>query len=278
MRWVRVWVAISVGTPASVGALQQDRWFSANPLPRLAPQGHVSPTPAWIAPAASLVVPGSGQIMQGHPRAVGYIAVEAWLWGRYATSLGTGKFERNLYIDIAFTRARADFQPTIRDTTFQYFETVGKFVESGPFDTDPGPDFSPPSSPDTYNGFVWTLALETFFPAGTTDPDIDSPEYQRAVAFYRARAVGPNFLWSWEGKPEDLQRYRDAVRDSDSAFKRSSQTLGLLLANHVLAALDAYVSQRLASAGASAAIRTHIWHGEGWARWPTARLAVGFSF
>jgi hypothetical protein len=216
--------------------------------------------------------------MQGHARAVPYIAVEAWLWGRYATSLGEGNSERNRYIDLAFTAARADFQPTIRDTVFQYFETVGKFARSGPFDADPGPGFKPPTDPQSYNGSIWLLAVETFLPAGVGSPDENSPEYQRALEFYRARAVGPNFLWSWGNAPEQFQQYKDAVSDSDNAFKRSSQTLGLLLANHILSAFDAYVSQRLAQTGAPARIETALWHDGGWVRRPVARLSVGFSF
>lgn len=259
-------------------AVQRDQWLVSVPLPPISQQAKASRRPVWVPPVASLVLPGTGQVMQGHSRAVAYIAVEAWLWGRYATSLGDANFERNRYVDLAFTAARADFQPTIRDTVFQYFETVGKFAESGLFDTDPGPGFKPPTDPQSYNGSIWILALETFLPAGVGPPDENSPEYQRALEFYRARAVGPNFLWSWRDTPEQFQQYKDAVSDSDNAFKRSSQTLGFLLANHILSAFDAYVSQRLAQTGAPARIETAVWHNGGWLRRPVARLSVGFSF
>jgi hypothetical protein len=211
----------------------------------------------WIAPVMSLLVPGTGQIRQGHPRALGYIALEAWLIGRYLTSVGDGHEARDRYIDLAFSVARAPFNPVIRDTVFEYFETVGKFVESGPFDADSGVAFAPPADPASYNGAQWRLAAERFS-VDPDAPDVGSPGYAEAVAYYRSRAVGPNFRWSWAGEDEALSHYRVAVQESDEAFRRGSQTLGLLLANHLLSALDAFVSERFARRGVPVEVETTL--------------------
>ena len=112
---------------------------------------------------------------------------------------GTGRREREQFHDLAFAVARAAFSPTIRDTTFEYFAQMGKFVESGPFDADPGSGFAPATDESTFNGSIWALARRTFLSNPDSIPDPASPTYQRAIAFYGSRAVGPNFQWSWLG-------------------------------------------------------------------------------
>jgi hypothetical protein len=122
---------------------------------------------------------------------------------------------------------------------------MGRYVESGPFDADPGPGFEPPTDERTYNGQIWALARRTFFPDFDQPPPLDSPEYQRALAFYTARAIGPAFQWSWRNAGLEQDLYRQTIRQSDDAFRAAMQNLGLLLANHVLSAVDAFVSERL---------------------------------
>jgi hypothetical protein len=51
--------------------------------------------------------------------------------------------------------------------------------------------------------------------------------------------------WSWIGSDAGLQRYRHAIAASNSAFKGAEQTLGLVIANHFLSAVDAFVSVKL---------------------------------
>ena len=124
---------------------------------------------------------------------------------------------------------------------------MGKFKESGPFDTDDGPAFVPPANERTFNGSIWALAKQTFFADPDNPPDPDSPEFQRALAFYAGRAIGPNFQWSWRNAGLEQDLFRQTIRGSDEAFRRSAQQLGLLLANHVLSAVDAFISHRLSA-------------------------------
>lgn len=203
-----------------------------------------SPAP-WLPPAASALLPGTGQLLQGNNRGAVYLAVEGLLLLRFVSFYTEGQQESDRYRDLAFSVARAPYQPTVRDTTFEYFEQVGKYVDSGPFDADPGPGFEPPTDARSYNGSIWLLARQTFFAHPDSIPDPASPEYQRALEFYRARAVGPNFLWSWRNAGLEQDLYRGSIEQSDESFRRATQHLGLLLANHLISAVDAFITGRL---------------------------------
>jgi hypothetical protein len=233
--------------------------------------------PTWLRPVASAVAPGSGQLLAGQDRGAAYIAVEALLAIRFLLFHAEGGREGRRYRDLAFTVARGPFNPTVRDTAFEYFEQLEKFIESGPFDTDPGTAFAPPIDEASYNGSIWALARRTFFPNPDSLPDPDSEEFQRALAFYRTRAVGPNFQWSWRNAGLEQDLFRSTIRQSDEAFRDATQQLGLILANHLLSAVDAFVSGRLSGGQRRVAIGSLLWRdpqgpGIGWA----ALLRVGF--
>ena len=59
------------------------------------------------------------------------------------------------------------------------------------------------------------------------------------------RAIPPELRWSWIGAQDDFKRYRSAIAGSNSAFRNAEQTASLVLANHFLSAVDAYVSVRM---------------------------------
>lgn len=223
---------------------------------------------SWLAPLASLVVPGAGQLLLGQDRGVIYLAVEGFALGGYLHDRGVGRTEGDRFRDLAFDVARRPYTPQLRDTTFEYFEVMTRFVESGAFDLDPGPALVPESDLSTYNGAVWLLARRTFWTDPDVPPDPASPEYFRAVQFYQERAVGPGFQWSWRDAPLELESFRLAIRRSDAAYRRASNSLGLLLANHVLSVADALVSSRLTRlAGRPVNVMTRV-------RPHTARVSV----
>ncbi|MBE0591666.1 MAG: hypothetical protein IH616_04620 [Gemmatimonadales bacterium] len=201
--------------------------------------------PVWLPPAASAVVPGSGQLLQGQSRGAIYLAVEGLLLVRFFSFQTEGRRESDRYRDLAFAVARAPFEPSVRDTVFEYFEQMGRYVESGPFDSDPGPGLVPPTDERTYNGNIWALARSTFFTNPDSIPDVESEEYQRALQFYRSRAIGTEFLWSWRNAGLEQDLYRQSIRRSDEGFRRATEQLGLLLANHLISAVDAFVTGRL---------------------------------
>ncbi len=250
------------------------RYTSSRPVQDSVP---VKRTTTWPRPLASLLVPGSGQFLAGHDRGAMYIAVEALLLVRFFGFQAEGRREGDRYRDLAFTVARAAFDPSVRDTAFTYFEQVSKFAESGPFDLDPGPAFIPPDDPSSYNGSLWLLAKETFFADPDSLPGQQSEEYQRAVAFYRQRAVGPNFRWSWRNAGLEQDLFRRTIRQSDEGYRQATQQLGFLLVNHLISAVDAVISNRLSRNGRRVIVDTAVWPGEdqmpvGW----RAVVQIGF--
>jgi len=213
----------------------------------------------WIRPLASLAVPGFGQLLGHQDRGAVYGAVELYVLSRYIQLEHAGDDGANAFRQLAFQVAQRGFATTRRDTIFEYYETMEKFVSSGEFDRDPGPGLAPETDPSTYNGSVWLLARRTFWPDPGTPPPPTSPAYQKAVAFYVQHAVGPGYRWSWSNAGLQQQAFRDLIRSSDDAYRNAQGQLGLLLANHIVSALDALISARLtAAAGRTTSLRTLI--------------------
>ena len=200
-----------------------------------------------------------------------YLVAEAFLLTRFIALNREGRRERDRFLELAFVVARGGFSPSARDTSFEYFEQMGRFVESGPFDVDPDARLRPPDDKRTFNGTIWALAQETFFTDPDNPPPADSPEFQRALDFYRRRAIGPNFQWSWRNAGLEQDLFRQTIDQSDEAFRAATQQLGLLLANHVLSVVDAFVSHRL-SPNRGVSMSSYI---DADPRWP-ASMEVGF--
>jgi hypothetical protein len=222
----------------------------------------------WVRPLASLVAPGTGQLLAGDERGALYMVAEAFLLTRFVSQQREGDRSGSQFRDLAFQVARGPYSPTTRDTLFEYFEQMGRYIESGPFDRDPGPAFAPATDTLTYNGSIWELARRTFFANPDSTPSIDSEAYQRALEFYRRRAIGANFQWSWRNASLERDLFRQTIRNSDDAFRTAQQELGLLLANHLLSAIDAVVSRRLSRGGRRTEVGSVIW-------WPPGAASPG---
>jgi hypothetical protein len=201
----------------------------------------------WARPVASLIVPGSGQLLAREDRGALYLATEIYVLSQFLRLNQTGREEARRFRNLAFVAARRGFTPSIRDTTFEYFEQMEKFSASGRFSLGPGPALVPEDDPSTFNGAVWLLARRTFWDDPNVPPPTDSPQYLRALQFYVSRAIGPNFLWSWRDASLERQEFRRAIRRSDEAFRQAQSQLGLLLANHLVSAVDALISNRLSA-------------------------------
>ncbi len=232
--------------------------------------------PTWIPPIASALIPGAGQLMRGEDRGAIYFITEAFLLQRFLSLRTDAHREEDRYRELALKIARAPFGPNARDTVFEYFEQMGKFVESGPFDTDPGPNLVPPTEEAWYNGAIWALARRTYF-SGTSTPPDTSITYRSALAFYRSRAIGPNYQWSWQNASVEQDLFRETIRDGDETFRRATQQLGLLLANHFLSAVDAFVSHRLSRRGRAVKLDHQIWF-PGAANGAELQIKVGVGF
>lgn len=240
-------------------ALLQQLGGPALQLPAPAPEDTARRASVYLRPLASLLVPGSGQLLAGQDRGAVYLAAEVYLLSRYLQLDHEATLQARRYQDLAFDVARRTFQPTRRDTVFEYYEQMERFVQSGAYDADPGSAFVPEVDPGTYNGSVWLLARRTFWEDPNVQPDPTSPQYWNAVQFYQARAVSPNFLWTWREHSLEQQVFRDYMRRSDNAFRHAQSQIGLLLANHLVSAIDALISARMsAAAGREAELRTSV--------------------
>lgn len=238
-----------------------------------APADSARPASVFVRPLASLIVPGSGQLLAGQDRGAVYLAAEVYLVSRYLQLDHEATREAQRFQNLAFDVARRAYMPTRRDTVFEYYEQMERFVESGAYDTDPGAAFEPESDASTYNGSVWLLARRTYWADPNAPPDPTSWQYRQALEFYSARAVGPNYQWSWRDHSLEHEVFRDFIRRSDNAFRRAQNQVGLLLANHVVSAVDALISARLsAAAGRAAELRTMVGIGG------RSQVRLSFSF
>lgn len=203
-----------------------------------------APSP-WFAPVLSAVLPGAGQGLLRQQRGVVYAAAEVYLVVRALEAQRDARRERDAYRDIARTVARGAQGGDRPVGPWAYYERLQYFLESGAFNRTPGAGFTPETDESTFNGSMWRLARETFWRDPDVAPDSTSDAYRRAIAFYERRAVGDAFLWSWRDAQLEQDVYRQTIGRSNEASRRARQLVGLVIANHALSLVDAYVSVRL---------------------------------
>lgn len=226
--------------------------------------------PATTA-ARSLVLPGWGQWHLGQRRSWAYLAVEAGLWVTRLELRASGNHYRDRYQDAAWGSGRIqDGERT--EGSWAYYEAMTEWRRSGAFDADPAtPGVQPEEDPSTFNGAKWALARGIYSESGAPPGESD-PAYDRALAYYEEHAYGSAFLWDWTGKDAALANYRHLIDRSDQRFRQASAALGAVLANHVLSAVDAYISAR---GGPSTGLRVTSQPRPTGTRWTvSARLVV----
>ena len=198
----------------------------------------------WWAPAVSGVVPGAGQFALKQQRSVAYLVAEAFFLVQYLAAQRDGNRERDAYRALAADVARKPFGGT-EQGTWDYYERLEQYLESGAFDRIPGGALDPETDPATYNGFRWRLARETFWLDPNSPPPVGSAEYQRALDFYRRSAVGDAFRWSWRDAQLQQDVYVQTIRSANRSYQRAVNALGLVAVNHLASLIDAYVSVRI---------------------------------
>jgi hypothetical protein len=201
-------------------------------------------TTAW-AVLASAAIPGAGQAVLKQDRFVAYLAVEAYAWARYIADAREGRRARADYRRLASEVARRPFSNARPIGDFEYYERMEKFVESGAFDAVEGGDLDPEADTTTANGAIWLLARQTFWSDPDAPPPRGSAQYDSAETFYRERAVAPEYRWSWTNARLEYAEFRRTIRRSNNAYRTSLQDLGLVIANHALSTVDAFVTVRL---------------------------------
>ncbi|KPJ79437.1 MAG: hypothetical protein AMS19_11225 [Gemmatimonas sp. SG8_23] len=208
--------------------------------PRQAEPGGASPARATLF---SAVLPGAGQHLLGQNRKWVYLALEATGWFFYLDRRSKGNDLAVAYRDFAWVEARIQSGERV-DGDFDYYEKLTQWQRSGLFDADPSAaGVQPETDPDTYNGSIWELATGIFLPDGPEPPASD-PRYQRALQYYAERGYGTEFLWDWTGTGEAQEEYGDLISASDERYRQATNALGAIIANHVVSAVDAYLSSR----------------------------------
>jgi hypothetical protein len=240
--------------PATFAPRDSSVDVSVVPRPAL-PSAALPPrAPHWWAPLASAALPGAGQLALDQDRFVAYLALEAFAWLQYTVDLREGNRQRRSYRDLARRVARAPFGADRPDGDFDYYERMEHYVESGVYDAAPGGPLEPEANEVTYNGSIWLLARQTYWDDPASPPPPESEAYRSAVDFYEDRAVRPEFQWSWRDAQLEQDLFRRTISRSNEAFRRSVTDLGVVIANHVLSTVDAYISLRL-SAGPRGRVR-----------------------
>jgi hypothetical protein len=195
------------------------------------------PSPLFLA---SAVLPGAAQYLMGDDRWVPYAAVEVWALSSYLHQRRLGRTLERRYRDVAWQVARRVSAGERRDTVFEYYEAMAYWPSSGGW----MPDGAPERQEGTFNGELWRLAQALYLPGGQPAPP-GSPAYEAAVAYYLSRAIPPGYAWAWGASQLEQQVFADLITESDAAFRLATRYVGVILANHVTSAVEAFITSRL---------------------------------
>jgi hypothetical protein len=206
-------------------------------------QGSSSASP-WSV-LFSAIVPGTGQAIVGSSRALPYLAIEAFAWTSFVRHSLQYRRRRDGYRELAANVARAPFSPTRPNGDFEYYERMAHYREAGRYDIVAGGALEPETDTSTYNGAVWLLARRTYWSDPFVTPTSSSPEWSRAIGFYEARAYDQLYRWSWTNAPQEYEAFLGLIGASNDANRLAMLDLGVVIANHVLSTVDAYVTLRL---------------------------------
>ena len=217
----------------------------------LPPSGGRAP---WWAPVLSGVVPGVGQFAMGQQRSVGYLVAEGYLILQQVRARRDANRDRDAYRALAFEVARQPFGGERPRGSWDYYESMEKYLESGAFDRVPGGALDPETDESTYNGARWLLARQTYWLNPAVAPAVGSPEYQRALAFYQSRAVRAAYQWSWRDAQLERDVYAQTIASANRSGQRAVNYVGLIGANHLVSLIDAYVSVRVRRFGGAGVV------------------------
>lgn len=194
---------------------------------------------------AAAVLPGAAQFEGGrYLSGALLLAVEIGGWWVHLDARDTRDRSRDAYRQLAWEVARGEIEPRI-DPSFEYYEDLINWSRSGAFDSDAlVAGLQPERDPDTFNGRQWELAAAIFL-EGEVGAAPTAIGYGSALEYYRDRAWGDDFGWDWAGDASAQLRFGELIDEADGAARRASVTAGVVIANHLLSAVEAFVSHRL---------------------------------
>jgi hypothetical protein len=237
-RTIALIVLIAAASPAGAAAQQRANPFAADS------SGPTGTSVGGIAFIASAILPGGGQWYLKTDRWVPFTALEAWAWVKYLQNRQRGKQLEAGYRDLAWNVARRITTSSRKDSVFTYYEEIGKWQQSGLFDVDPlTAGIQPEHDSTTFNGSQWQRARSLFLKGVPATPG--SAEYEKALAYYRANAIPEPYLWSWGSNRLEHAEFKETISESDARFRAATRMMGVILANHVVSAVDALVLARV---------------------------------
>ena len=190
----------------------------------------------------SALIPGAGQLALGQKRSWAYLGLEAIGWFLYLDRRGAGADLRTEYRDYAWDVGRIQAGTRV-DGDFDYYETMSNWDRSGAYDRDTGrPGIQPEDDTSLYNGLIWARARGIFSVDPAAGPG--DPQYEAAITYYETRAYGPDLLWDWTSSPGGRSTYVGLIEASDQRFRQARNAMGLIIANHLVSAVDAFLSAR----------------------------------
>jgi hypothetical protein len=230
------------------------------------------PIPIYRPVLFSALLPGAGQLSRGQKRGFAYIAAEAVTATAWAFFKNEGNNSRDEYVQFAREHARETaanydqywnpiqdrIQPWLKGD-WEYYEHMSQYRRSGRYDRDLNTDYYVTSNirdldpetewDDSFNYRQWGISKINFFQSDPDNPDAligTSADTLAAKEYYAKIAVTEAYAWDW-GPPEyggtaNRNQYGRIIDDANSAFRRASFSIGMLLANHVVSTIDAYIS------------------------------------
>jgi hypothetical protein len=173
------------------------------------------------------------------------MAIELYSWVQYTRHRRDGARARDSYQALAADVARSIFSATPPPGDFEYYESMEHFLESGAFNLGGGATLRPEADERTFNGFLWLRARETYWADPAVEPPVGSDAFVRAIRYYQERAVPDEFRWSWRNAQLEHDIFRQTISRSNDSYRRSVRDLGIIIGNHILSMVDAFVAVRL---------------------------------
>jgi hypothetical protein len=187
------------------------------------------------------------------PRAAAYLGIDVYEWIQLVESTRDAHRLRAEYRRIAREVARSPFGGTFPDGPWAYYEAMSEpwYPASGRYSLGSGSEVVPETDEGTFNGQLWRKARSIYWVDIDQAPAKTDAAYTSALSFYERQAVRDDYTWTWKDNEFSRQEFVTTIARYNSATRDVRGTLGVILANHLVSAIDAFATVRIRSARAA---------------------------